>query len=159
MKLALIKGASTITMMRLLVSANKQRQRVPTISPDVRKDTATVLDQDLGLDLGHDHFTDVIEDSSNILIDCAMDVDRCNLNRSSGPFMDDFEAYSNTDYQQGFENKGKEAIEPGFPPFGEESVKLDPPYMDPVLFTGGNIDWHDMEMLHDDFDLTWENSC
>ena len=108
---------------RLPAIANEQRQLVPTISLDVPNDATSAIDQELGLDLGHDHFTGVVGDSFNIL-DCAVDADSHNLNDIQGLFVDDFEGCSTNDYQQSPEDKGDEVFNPGFLTFEDELVDI-----------------------------------
>ena len=148
----------TPTALGLPVTANEWRHTVPTILIDTPKDTISATDQEVGLDLENDHFTDVIGDLSNILVDCAVDMDSYDSNGNPGPCVDSFEGYSTNDYQQSLEDKGEEVFDPGFLTFEDEVVDIDPANIDPNLPTGGDVDWHDMEMILDDFDLTWENS-
>ena len=146
----------TPTTMGLTAIANEQRQIVPTILIDA-PDTISAMDQELGLDLGHDHFTGAVGDSS-IILDRAVDADNRNLNDNQGLCVDNFEGYSTNDYQQNFEDKGEDVLDPGFIAVGDERVSIDPTNIDPILPTGGDVDWHDMGMLLDDFELNWENS-
>ena len=146
----------TPTAMGLTAIANEQRQIVPTKLIDA-PDTVSATDQEPGLDLGHDHFTGAVGDSSNIL-DPAVDADNRNLNDNQGLCVDIFEGYSTNDYQQSFEDKGEDVLGPGFIAVGDERVSIDPANIDPILPTGGDVDWHDMDMLLDDFELNWEDS-
>ena len=156
-QLASIDQYFTPTALGLPVTANEWRHTVPTILIDTPKDTISATDQELGLDIGHDHFTGVVGDSSNIL-DCAVDADSHNLNDIQGLFVDNFEGYSTNDYRQNFEDKGEDVLDPGFIVVGDERVSIDPANIDPILSTEGGVDWHDMDMLLDDFELNWENS-